>query len=89
MHIYKEVVCLQDLKQGDFCPTITIHHQEIHGRRITRWWLGSSTNTVHAGPSLFRWDPCARPTWIQVIFVWDPHQVGPTYISCGTHNSIE
>jgi hypothetical protein len=64
-----------------FCPTIAPHHEETHGRPITRWWLGSSTDIVHAGPSLFRWDPRAGPTWIQVIFVWDPHQVGPTHIS--------
>jgi hypothetical protein len=56
-------------------------HQEIHGRRIMRWWLISSTDTIHVGPSPFRWDTRAEPTWIQVIFVCEPHQVRPTYIS--------
>jgi hypothetical protein len=30
---------------------------------------------------MFRWGPRAGPMWIHEIFVWDPHQVGPTNIS--------
>jgi hypothetical protein len=36
--------------------------------------------------NMFRWGPRAGPMWIHEIFVWDPHQVGPTHFICGTHN---
>jgi hypothetical protein len=29
--------------------------------------------------NMFRWGPLLGPMWIHEIFVWDPHQVGPTH----------